>query len=273
LLRRKILQDAKLRASIDEFLKSQIKEAGYSRMRLVKTPIGTQVSVYVHRPGLVIGTGGRNIRDLSKMLEERFGLSDPQVAVVEIEVPELDAKVMAAKIADALEKGVRYRRAATWALGRIMAAGAMGAQIVIRGKLTSDRSRFEKFTDGFVPTSGEPALKQVRTAVVNVLLKQGLIGVKVKILPPGAQFPDELRIKEVVVQPPTTPTEEVAVAAKPEEVAVAAKPEEVAVAAKPEEVAVAAKPEEVAVDKVKVEGEEPKGQDNQSESDNAEGSG
>lgn len=247
MLRRKIIQDAKLRASIDEFLKSQIKEAGYSGMRLVKTPIGTQVSVYVHRPGLVIGTGGRNIRDLSKMLEERFGLSDPQVAVVEIEVPELDAKVMAAKIADALEKGVRYRRAATWALGRIMAAGAIGAQIVIRGKLTSDRSRFEKFTDGYVPSAGEPALKQVRAAVVNVLLKQGLIGVKVKILPPGSQFPDELKIKEVAAQPPTTPTEEVT--------------------------AVAGKPEEVTVEAAKVEGEEPKGQDDQSRPDNAEGSG
>jgi len=122
LLRKKVLQDAKLRVRVHEFLKQQLKDAGYSGMRLVRTPIGTQVSVFVHRPGLVIGAGGKNIRVLSKILEERFGLSDPQVAIVEIEVPELDPEVMAAKIADALEKGVKYRRAATWAMGRIMAA-------------------------------------------------------------------------------------------------------------------------------------------------------
>ena len=244
MLRRKILQESKLRAALDEFLRTQLKEAGYSSMRLVKTPIGTQVSVYVNRPGLVIGTGGRNIRDLSKMLEERFGLSDPQVAVVEIEVPELDAKVMAAKIADALEKGVRYRRAATWALGRIMAAGAIGVQIVIRGKLTSDRSRFEKFTGGYVPSSGEPALKQVKTAVVNVLLKQGLIGVRVKILPPGAHFPDEMKIKEGA-KPPAGSLKEEAVAIKPEE-----------------EVKAESKAEEVKAES-KAEGVEPNAQGNQ----------
>jgi small subunit ribosomal protein S3 len=208
LLRKKVLQDAKLRVRVHEFLKQQLKDAGYSGMRLVRTPIGTQVSVFVHRPGLVIGAGGKNIRDLSKILEERFGLSDPQVAIVEIEVPELDPEVMAAKIADALEKGVKYRRAATWAMGRIMAAGAIGAQIVIRGKLTSERSRFEKFSWGYVPSSGDPALKQVKTAVLNVLLKQGLIGIKVKILPPGATFPDEVKIKE------TKPPEGIAVVEK-----------------------------------------------------------
>ncbi|MGQ9514547.1 MAG: 30S ribosomal protein S3 [Thermoproteota archaeon] len=196
MLQKKVLQEAKLRATVHEFLKLQLKEAGYSGMRLVRTPIGTQVSVFVHRPGLVIGTGGKNIRDLSKILEEKFGLSDPQVAIVEIEVPELEPEIMAAKIADALEKGVRYRRAATWALSRIMAAGAIGAQIVIRGKLTSERSRFEKFSGGYVPSSGDPAMKQVKTAVLSVLLKQGLIGIKVKILPPGATFPDEVKIKE-----------------------------------------------------------------------------
>jgi len=200
-LQRKVIEDAKLRASIDEFLREQLKEAGYGGMRMASTPVGTQISVLAHRPGLVIGTGGRSIRDLTKALEERFRLPNPQLGVVEVESPELEAYIMATRIGEALEKGVRYRRAANWAIGRIMRAGALGAQIVIRGKLTSDRSRFEKFTEGYIPSSGDPAVKSVRTGVRNVLLKQGLIGVKVKILPPGVSFPDDVKIKDVKIEP------------------------------------------------------------------------
>jgi small subunit ribosomal protein S3 len=77
-----------------------------------------------------------------------------------------------------------------------MEAGALGAEIVISGKLTTERARFEKFKAGHFPIVGEPALRAMKTAEAHVQLKPGIIGVRVKIMPPDAYFPDKVSIME-----------------------------------------------------------------------------
>jgi small subunit ribosomal protein S3 len=144
---------------------------------------------------MVIGRRGQSIRDLTQVLEQTFGMENPQVSVAAIETPDLDPMVVASQIAAALQRGIHFRRAAYWALQRVMGAGALGAEVTIRGKLTTERSRYERYRDGYLPSVGEPVLKQVKSAVVDVQLKQGLFGVAVRILPPGAIFPDKPQIK------------------------------------------------------------------------------
>lgn len=75
-----------------------------------------------------------------------------------------------------------------------MEAGALGAEIIISGKLRTDRARYEKFRDGYLPKSGDPAMKHMREAVTHVQLKPGMLGVKVRIMPPEAEFPDQVQI-------------------------------------------------------------------------------
>jgi small subunit ribosomal protein S3 len=77
-----------------------------------------------------------------------------------------------------------------------MEAGALGAEIVISGKLTTERARFEKFRAGYFPRCGEPALLAMKKAEAHVQLKPGIIGVRVKIMPPNAYFPDRIKILE-----------------------------------------------------------------------------
>jgi small subunit ribosomal protein S3 len=142
------------------------------------------------RPGIVIGRRGVNIRELSRIVEEKFRLPNPQIAVSQIEVPELSAKIMASRIADALQRGIHFRRAGFWALNQIMRAGAVGTEIIIKGKLRTQRHRYEKYREGYIPRSGDPALKNTRVAITHVKLKQGILGITVKIIPPGVTFPD-----------------------------------------------------------------------------------
>jgi small subunit ribosomal protein S3 len=78
-----------------------------------------------------------------------------------------------------------------------MEAGALGAEIVISGKLTTERARFEKFRAGYFPRCGEPALVAMKKAEAHVQLKPGIIGVRVKIMPPDAYFPDRIKVSEV----------------------------------------------------------------------------
>jgi small subunit ribosomal protein S3 len=199
------------KTEIDEFLQKKLERAGYGGVNLSKTPLGTHIVVYAMRPGLVIGRGGETIKDLARSLEENFQVTNPQISVSEIEVPELNAYVIAARVTSALERGVHFRRAAFWALNQVMDAGALGVEIVISGKLRTERARFEKFRAGYFPRCGEPALRWMRKAEAHVQLKPGIIGVRVKLMPPDAQFPDKITIvpPAPIEEKPATPAEEV----------------------------------------------------------------
>jgi len=184
------------KTEIDEFLQKKLERAGYGGVDLSKTPLGTHVVIYAMRPGIVIGRGGETIKDLATTLEENFNISNPQISVSEIEVPEFNAFVVASRVASALQRGVHFRRAGFWALNQVMDAGALGVEIVISGKLRTERARFEKFRAGYFPRCGDAALKYMKKAEAHVQLKPGIIGVKVKIMPPDAQFPDKIQITE-----------------------------------------------------------------------------
>ena len=185
------IKDISRRLEIDEHLAKELKRAGYSKVELTKSPVGTRVVIYAAKPGMVIGRRGQSIRDLTKLLEEKFGIENPQLSVATIEVPEQDPKVVASQVAQALQRGVHFRRSAYWAIQRVIESGALGVEITIRGKLTTERARYEKFRAGYLPRVGDPVLKNLRTAVVDVQLKQGLFGINVRVLPPNVDFIDK----------------------------------------------------------------------------------
>jgi small subunit ribosomal protein S3 len=204
---RNIINDNIHSLELDEFLEKELDRAGYGGVETTKTPLGTRLVIYAARPGVVIGRRGSNIRALTLLLEEKFNLPNPQIAISEIETPELNAHIMSSRIADALQRGIHFRRAGFWALNQIMRAGALGCEIVIKGKLRSRRHRYEKYKEGYIPRSGDPALKNTRVAVTSVTLNQGVLGVNVKIIPPGATFPDKLNF-DSKIQPVIEPEKE-----------------------------------------------------------------
>jgi small subunit ribosomal protein S3 len=198
--------ESKKKTEIDEFLQKKLEKAGYGGVSISKTPLGTHIVIYAMRPGLVIGRGGETIKELASLLEEKFKVSNPQISVSEIEIPELNAYVVASRVASALERGVHFRRAGFWALNQVMEAGALGAEIIISGKLRTERARFEKFRAGYMPKCGDPTLKYMRKAEVHVQLKPGIFGIRVKIMPPDAVFPDKIQIAENIPTEETTET-------------------------------------------------------------------
>jgi len=192
------ITEAIKKTEIDEFLQKKLEKAGYGGVTISKTPLGTHMVIYAMRPGLVIGRGGESIKELASILEEKFKVSNPQISVSEIEIPELNAYVVASRIAAALQRGIHFRRAGFWALNQVMDSGALGAEIVISGKLRTERARFEKFRAGYLARCGEPSLKYTRKAEVHVQLKPGIFGVRVRIMPPDAVFPDKIQIIEPI---------------------------------------------------------------------------
>jgi small subunit ribosomal protein S3 len=198
---------------LNEFLTMSLKDAGYGGVEVQKTPVGARITVYVTRPGLVIGRKGTGIKDLMAKIEQKFGLQNPQISVLEVTNPELNPHIMCNRIAQLIERGTAFRRAAMWSLNTIMNAGALGVEVVISGKLRTERAHFEKHTIGVVPKSGDIAGKIVTTGVSHVLTKMGLMGIQLRIASRAA-LPQEFELKNgsaevqaAAASPPTSPVE------------------------------------------------------------------
>jgi len=190
------IEDGLRRSQINEFFADELGRAGYGGMDVAKTPMGTQIVLKAEKPGMVIGKGGKNIRKITTELEDRFDMDDPQIDVQEVDEPDLNAQIVADRLANALERGWYFRKAGHTTIDRIMDAGALGAEIVLSGKVTGARSRVEKFNRGYIKHNGEPAEEVVDHGQGVAVMKLGTIGVNVKIIPPGAQLPDDFDIRE-----------------------------------------------------------------------------
>ena len=201
MIEKDFVQEGLRRTRIDEYLEKELERAGYGGMEVQITPLGTMVIVYAERPGMVIGRGGKTVRAITQSLKTKFDLDNPQVEVKEVDVPELNARIMASKIANMLQRGMHFRRVAYSTIRRIMGAGAQGVEVTISGKIRGSRSAVAKFTEGYIKKCGEPATRFVEEGFATAPLKPGVLGIVVRIMPPEAVLPDKVDILAPIAEP------------------------------------------------------------------------
>jgi small subunit ribosomal protein S3 len=197
---KKFVQEGFKKAMIDEFFLEKLERAGYGGMDINRTPMGTQITIRAEKPGMIIGKAGKSIRRYTKDLDMRFKMDNPQIDVQEVKRPELNAQMMATRLANALERGWYFRKAGQSTLQRIMDSGAMGVEIDLAGKLTGPRKRTEKFIAGHIKHCGKPVEELVDVGHARAKKKLGIIGVTVRIMPPNAILPDHITILDVEVE-------------------------------------------------------------------------
>jgi small subunit ribosomal protein S3 len=194
---RKFVTENIRRVLLKEYLMKAVDRAGFGGVEVQRTPMGTRVTLITERPGIVIGRRGAAIKTLTTAIEKDFKFDNPQVEVQEVDNPNLNAQIMAEKLAFALERGWHFRRAGHSTVRRVMESGARGCHVVISGKLTGERHRTEKFKEGYIKFCGEPKLKFIRQGFAVAKLKPGVIGVKVEIMAPDARLPDETDVLSI----------------------------------------------------------------------------
>jgi len=198
---RKFVTENIRRVLLKEYVMSKVGRAGFGGLDVQRTPMGTRVTLITERPGLVIGRRGEAIKSLTMAIEKDFNFNNPQIEVQEVENPNLNAQIMAEKLANALERGWHFRRAGHSTVRRIMDSGARGCQVIISGKLTGQRHRTEKFKEGHIKYCGQAKLNFMHQGFAAAKLKPGIIGVTVQIMDPNARLPDEIDI----IPPPAEP--------------------------------------------------------------------
>ncbi len=196
---KKFVSDNIKKLLVTEYLRTENDNAGFGGMEMKRTPFGTNITLYVNRPGLVIGRHGSKIKEMTSTLETKYGLEAPQIEVKEVENPDLNPQIVSKKIALFLEKGWNYRKAGTTTLRRIMDLHARGVLIRISGKISGERARTQKFMYGEIKYSGEPARSGVIGGYSVATLKTGVIGIYVKLLKTNYRLPDEIDINNNVI--------------------------------------------------------------------------
>ena len=214
---KKFVAEGITKALVNEYLADELERAGYGGMQMNRTPMGTQITVYAEKPGMVIGKGGKLIRKITRDLDRRFHLDNPQIDVQDVGRGDLNGRVVANRLASSLERGWYFRKAGQSMMRRVMDAGALGCEIVISGKLTGPRSRTEKFISGYIKHSGKPAIDLVDRGYSVAVKKLGVIGCQVRIIPPDIRLPDDFQIEapQVPQEPEPTPSATPAAAPAP----------------------------------------------------------
>ncbi|RUS82012.1 hypothetical protein EGW08_010239 [Elysia chlorotica] len=230
--KRKFVADGIFKAELNEFLTRELAEDGYSGVEVRVTPTRTEIIILATRTQNVLGEKGRRIRELTSVVQKRFGFPEGTVELYAEKVATrgLCAIAQCESLRYKLIGGLAVRRACYGVLRFIMESGAKGCEVVVSGKLRGQRAKSMKFTDGLMIHSGEPLNDYVDTAVRHVLLRQGVLGIKVKImLPwdptgktgPRRPLPDHVSIVEPKEETPVTQPYSEAKGAKPTDAAAA----------------------------------------------------
>ncbi|KAI6026534.1 ribosomal protein S3 [Pisolithus microcarpus] len=221
--KRKFVADGVFRAELNEFFTRELAEEGYSGcdVRIIIRATHTQE---------VLGEKGRRIRELTALVQKRFNFAENTLELYaeKVQYRGLSAIAQCESLRYKLLGGLAVRRACYGVLRYVMESGAKGCEVVVSGKLRAARAKSMKFTDGFMIHSGQPARDYVDYAVRHVLLRQGVLGIKVKIMkgwdPEGQTglkkpLPDSVHITDPpldkVVLEPSSESREPAVVAAP----------------------------------------------------------
>jgi len=175
-----LLEDLKIRT----YLMEKLKSAGIVRTQIDRLINKMKITLFVSRPGAVIGRGGSGLELLKKELVNLVKIADPSknldIDVVEVKDGELSAHLINLRIKDQLEKRMPYRRVVVKTVERAMTSGAKGIRVVLSGRVGgAEIGRRERFQDGSVPLQTLRA--DIDFSKIPAFTKSGYVGIKVWI--------------------------------------------------------------------------------------------
>jgi len=184
---------------LERYLSKKLERAGFSKLEIIKTPLVTRIVLHVAKPGLAIGKSGSTIKQLTEVIAEKHNIDNPQIEIQEIKNPNLNAKILAEKMASMIERGFAWRSVSYRTIKEIMDAGAQGIELVFKGKLAGKggRKRKQRIAIGYMKKIGAQSA-YVDTAKAAAYPKAGAIGIRLSIIHPEVIFPDKIDVNKVI---------------------------------------------------------------------------
>lgn len=178
-----VFNDIKIR----EALFKKLKQAGVGDITIERSLSSIKLTIYVARPGIVIGRGGTGLEELKKFIVKMLGVDgrDKNAKKIELKVepikdPNLNAYLVGTNISDQLIRRMPAKRVMKQSVEKVMAAGAKGVRIILSGRIGgAEIGRRERLQAGKVSLS--TIREDIDYANTPALTKSGYVGVKVWI--------------------------------------------------------------------------------------------
>lgn len=181
-------EDIKIR----ELIEKDCKDCMISRIEIERVKNSVQIIIRTARPGNFVGQDGAKIEALKKSLV-KLTKKTININVVEVANPDLDARLVAQKIARMLEERQSFRTAQKKAIQATMRAGAKGIKTAVSGRLGgADIARTEGYSEGVTPL--HTLRSDIDYAWEEAMTTYGKLGIKVWICR-GEVLPGEM-VKE-----------------------------------------------------------------------------
>ena len=195
--KRKFINDGVFRAEVNELLQKAFAEFGFSGIEVNFSKGKTEVRVLVSRFNQLMNrdlkdsTNSIKVNELKGLIEQRFGFNSEKnqnhkftLHLKRTYHRGIEAQEQAEHLKKRLLMGTPARSAAMNVIRNMLNKGAKGCEVIISGKLRQQRAKSMKYKDGFMIHTGQPKKVYISAAVRHLELKQGIMGIKVKIMLP-----------------------------------------------------------------------------------------
>jgi small subunit ribosomal protein S3e len=219
--KRKFINDGVFRAEVNELLQKAFADFGFSGIEVNFSKGKTEVRVLVSKFNQLMSrelkdtTNSIKVNELRGLIEQRFGFNKENsnhkfsLHLKRTFHRGIEAQEQAEHLKKRLLMGTPARSAAMNVIRNMLNKGAKGCEVIISGKLRQQRAKSMKYKDGFMIHTGQPKKVFISSAVRHLELKQGIMGIKVKIMLPynpdvnkgkgfgvGVPLPDVITFKE-----------------------------------------------------------------------------
>lgn len=186
--KKKFVADGVFQAELNEFLMRCLGMEGYAGIEVRSTSMSTEIRVKATKTKEILEKSAKKVRELKSLIEKRYNFNDDDNKVeLSIKPYPHDRNLCAAAQAENLKfkllNGTPVRLAANNIIGLVMRRGqAKGCEVIISGKIRGQRAKSQKYKQGYLISTGQPKIEFIDEAVRHVELRQGILGIKVKIM-------------------------------------------------------------------------------------------
>jgi small subunit ribosomal protein S3e len=187
--KKKFVADGVFNAELNAFLTKVLGQHGYAGIEVRATSASTEIRVRVVQAKALLDENARRIREIKSLIEKRYNFNDDEnkvdFRVKAVDDPKQQAHCAAAnveKLKSELLLGKPVRMAVNGIMNTIMRKQAIGCLVMVSGKVRGQRAKAQKYTSGYLISTGQPQREFIDTAIRHVLMRQGVLGLKVQIM-------------------------------------------------------------------------------------------
>ena len=187
-IKRKFVADGVFHAELNEFLTRTLGEEGYAGIEVRATAVATEIRVRCAKAKEMLAKPNRKIKEIKSLLQKRYLYNDTDNKLdLSIKPLAFERSLCAAAQAEALKykllAGTPVRNAANNVMGTVMRQGkAVGCEVRVSGKVRGQRAKAQKYVMGYQVSTGQPREDFIDKAIRHVELRQGMLGIQVKIM-------------------------------------------------------------------------------------------